>query len=85
MFRQWLEGSLIDLFTFWCIATLLVDSQGKTRILGFVAMSIAAGVKVYGYVLTYLGSSLNAQAPGLKLLYLLPSPGLSLTLRRDFP
>ena len=72
VFGQWLEASLIDLFTFWCIAMLLMDSQGKTKILGFVAMSLVVGVKGYSYGLTYLGSSLNAEAPGLKLLYLLP-------------
>jgi len=82
VFGQWLEASLIDLFTFWCIAMLLIDSQGKTRILGFVAMSIVVGVKGYSYGLTYLGSSLNAEAPGLKLLYLLPFAWLLFETRK---
>jgi len=85
VFGQWLEGSLIDLFTFWCVAMLLIDSGGKTRILGFVAMSIAAGVKVYSYVLTYLGSSMNAQAPALKLLYLLPFAWLVFETTKRLP
>jgi len=69
---QRLEASLVDLFAFWCIAMLFIDSEGKTRILGLVAMSIVVGLKLYSYGLTYLGSSLDAEAPGLKLLYLLP-------------
>jgi hypothetical protein len=72
VFGQQLEARLVDLFTFWCVATLLIDSEGKTRILGFVALSIIVGAKLCSYGLTYLGSSLDAEAPGLKLLYLLP-------------
>jgi len=72
VFGQQLEALLVDLFTFWCIAMLLIDSKGKRRMLGFVAMSIVVAVKLYGYGLTYLGSSLDEEAPGLKLLYLLP-------------
>ena len=72
VFGQRLEASLVDLFTFLCIAMLLIDSEGKTRILGFVALSMVVGVKLCNYGFTYLGSSLDAEAPGLKLLYLLP-------------
>lgn len=47
---------------------LLTDSQGWSRILGFVVMSIVVGAEVYAYGLSYLGGA----APGsLKLLYLL--------------
>jgi hypothetical protein len=67
VFGQRLEASLVDLFTFWCIAMLLIDSEVKTRILGFVAMSIVVGVKSYRYGLTCPGSSLDAEVPGLKL------------------
>ena len=72
VFGQRFEASLVDLFTLWCIAMLLTDSEGKTRILGFVAMSVVVGVKLYSQGLTYFGSSLESEAPGLKLLYLLP-------------
>ena len=51
---------------------LLIDSQGKTRVLGFGAMSIAVCVEVYSYILIYLGTSLDAQAPTLKIVMLLP-------------
>jgi hypothetical protein len=82
---QRLEASLVDLFTFWCIAMLLIDSEGKTRILGLVAMSLVVGVKLYSYGLTYLGSSLNAEAPGLKLLYLLPFAWLLFETSKRLP
>jgi uncharacterized membrane protein len=71
VFGQQLEALLVDLFTFWCVAVLLIDSDGKTQILGFVAMSIVVGVTLYSYGLTYVGSSLEAEAPSLKLWYLL--------------
>ena len=64
---------------------LLIDSEGKTRILGFVAMSIVVGVKLCSYGLTYLGSSLDAEAPGLKLLYLLPFAWLVFETSKRLP
>lgn len=44
---QRLERVLPDLLIVWFVAMLLTDSQGWTRILGFVVMSIAVGVEVY--------------------------------------
>ena len=86
VFGQQLEARLVDLFTFWCVANLLIDSEGKTRILGFVALSIVVGATLCTYGLTYLGSSLDTEAPGLKLLYLLPFVWLlfETTKRRPF-
>jgi hypothetical protein len=69
---QWPEGWLPDLVILWFVAMLLMDSQGKTRILGFVAMSIVVCLELYSHTLTYLGTSLNTQAGTLKLLLLLP-------------
>ena len=69
---QRVEGWLVDLFLLWCIAVLLLDSQGRTRILGFVSISIAVCVEAYANGLSYLGTSLGAEAPSLKLLSLLP-------------
>ena len=66
---QRLEGWLVDLLIFWFVALLLMDSQGKTRILGFVAMSIIVCLEVYKYSLSYFGT---APAESLKLLFLLP-------------
>jgi hypothetical protein len=38
----------------------------------FAALSTAVCVRIYGYVLDYLGTSLDAEAPALKILLLLP-------------
>ena len=65
---------------------LLIDSEGKRRVLGFVAMSVVLGVKSYSYGLSYLGSSLGAEAPALKLFYLLPFAWLVFeTTKKAFP
>lgn len=69
---QRLEKWLGDVLIFWFVAMLLVDSQGKTKVLGVVAMSIVVCLKAYSFSLSYLGDSLNATAPSLKVLYLLP-------------
>ena len=69
---QWPEGRLPDLLILWFVAMLLMDSQGKTRILGFVAMSIAVASEVYKYTLVYLGTPIEAQPQMLRLLMLLP-------------
>jgi len=69
---QRLEKWSGDLLIFWFVAMLLMYSRGKTRVLGFVAMSIVVCMEVYSYSLSYLGGSLDAQAPSLKVLYLLP-------------
>jgi hypothetical protein len=47
---------------------LLVDSRGKTRVLGWVAVSIVVCFEVYKYSLAYLG---DAPAESLKTLFLL--------------
>jgi hypothetical protein len=65
---QWVEARIGDLFVLWCVALLLVDSRGKTRVLGFVAVSIVVCFEVYKYSLAYLG---DAPAEGLKALFLL--------------
>jgi hypothetical protein len=69
---QRLEGLLPDLVILWFVAMLLMDSQGRTRILGFAAMSIAVGSEVYKYTLVYLGTPLEAQPQMLRALMLLP-------------
>ena len=66
------ESLLIDLMLLWLVGLLLTDSAGKTRIFGFATVSIAICVKIYGYGLEYLGTSLNAETPVLKILLLLP-------------
>src|SRR5215213_758564 len=69
---QGLEGRLPDVVILWFVAMLLMDSQGKSRILGFVAMSIAVASEVYKYTLVYLGTPIEAQPEMLRILMLLP-------------
>jgi hypothetical protein len=69
---QWPEGLFPALLILWFVAMLLFDSQGKTRILGFVAMSIAVGFEVYTHTLAYLATPIVAQPQVLRLLMLLP-------------
>jgi hypothetical protein len=66
---QWPEGWLPDVLILWFVAMLVIDSQGKSRILGFVALSIAVCFELYSHILRYLGSS---DTGILKLLMLLP-------------
>jgi len=82
---QRLEAWLVDVFLLWCIAVLLVDSRGKTRILGFLAMSLVACLELYSRVLWYRGSSLSAEAPSLKVLYLLPFVWLLFESKKPSP
>jgi hypothetical protein len=69
MLGQDLESALINGFTLWFVALLLGDSQGKTRMFGFVAVSIAVCFVIYKYSLAYLGAE---PAGILKLAILLP-------------
>jgi hypothetical protein len=69
---QRLEARLVEALLLWFTILLFFDSRGRTRILGFVIMSAIACAQIYGYYLVYLGSSIDVEAPILKLLYLLP-------------
>jgi hypothetical protein len=69
----WPEKLLLSLTTFWLVGMLLTASRGKTRILGFVAMSIVVCVDVYVYfALLFLGSNPFLETAVVKLPYLLP-------------
>ena len=53
-------------FLAWCLALLLVESRGKTKLLGIITMAAVVCVEAYGHGAAYLGGA----APGaLKLLY----------------
>src|SRR5215213_7424589 len=65
---QWPEGWLPDVLILWFVAMLVLDSQGKSRILGIVAVSIAVCSELYSHTLRFLGTSPSAT---LKLLLLL--------------
>jgi hypothetical protein len=78
---QEVERGLVDLFLLWCIAVLIHDSQGLPKVLGVVAIAIVVGVEAYAIGLSVLGRSLDAEAPSLKLLMLLPFGWLLLETR----
>ena len=68
----WPEKLLLSLLIFWLVTVLLTVSQGKTRMLGFVAMAIVVGVDVYVYFgLLYLGTNPFLETSVVKLPYLL--------------
>ena len=66
---QWPEGWSPDVVILWFVAMLVLDSQGKSRILGIVALSIAVGSELYSHVLRFGGTS---DTGSLKLVMLLP-------------
>jgi hypothetical protein len=54
---QWPEGWLPDVLILWLVAMLVLDSQGKSRILGIVAVSIAVCSELYSHILRFGGTS----------------------------
>ena len=79
---QRLESWAGDLFFAWCIALLLLDSRGWTRIVGAAAMALAVGMRGYAHYLTAQGTSLSEEAPALQVLALLPFVWLVLEARK---
>lgn len=67
---QWPERSFMDLIILWCVGLWLPDSQGRTRLIGLVALVSVVGMEVYSYIRSYLDSSINAAGPGLTLFWL---------------
>src|SRR5215212_11614751 len=65
---QWPEGWLPDVVILWFVGMLAFYSQGKSRILGFVALSIAVCSELYSHILRFGGTS---DTGSLKLLVLL--------------
>src|SRR5829696_751070 len=65
---QWPEGWLPDVVILWFVGMLVLDSQGKSRLLGIVAVSIAVCSELYSHILRYVGTS---DTGSLKLLMLL--------------
>jgi len=82
---QRLEGRLVDLFLLWCMGLLLLDSRGKTKAFGLVVMSVVVCVEAYSFGLSFVGRSLDVEAPGFKLLFLLPFVWLLLESRARNP
>lgn len=73
---QRLEGWLVAGSLLWCVAVLAVDSHGKTRLFGLLAVAITVCVKVYV-------ASIDTASPQLKLLYLTPFVWLLLESKSD--
>jgi hypothetical protein len=69
---QRLEGWLLNFFMAWCVAVLVFDRQATMKVLGAVSVLTVAGVEAYAQVLARQGTSLDAQTPILKLLWLTP-------------
>jgi hypothetical protein len=65
---QGLESWLIDLFILWFVAVLFMDSQGKTRVFGFMVMSIVVILEVYRIGAIFMGGTPSG---ALKLVTLL--------------
>src|SRR3954469_3012035 len=66
---QWPEGWLPDVLILWFVAMLVLDSRGKSRILGIVAVSVGVCYELYSHFLRFGGTS---PAQILRLLMLLP-------------
>ena len=69
---QQLEGRLVDLFMAWCVVVLVIDPQLTKRAVGIVAMAAVACVQAYSLRLAYDGTSLDAEVPLLKIVWLMP-------------
>src|SRR5215204_1252629 len=54
---QWPEGWLPDVVILWLVAMLVLDSQGKSRIFGIIALSIALCSELYSHTVRFLSSS----------------------------
>jgi hypothetical protein len=54
---QWPEGWLPDVVILWFVAMLVLDSRGKSRILGIVAVSVGVCYELYSHILRFGGSS----------------------------
>lgn len=69
---QWPESAFVDLLLVWFVGIGLTYSEWKMRTLGFTCVGSAVGVKIYSYILTALGTTIDEQFAALKILLLLP-------------
>ena len=69
----WPEKVLLSLIAFWLVGMLLTASRGKSRVLGFLAMTIVVFVEAYVYFgILVLGTNPFVETAVVKLAYLLP-------------
>ena len=66
------ERLLTDALLIWFDCILMIDGEGKSRILGVVTIAAAIAVEIYAYWLNCYGSSLDAEFAGLKVVMLAP-------------
>ncbi len=78
-FEVWLPRLFI---VFWCGALLLLDSQGKTRVFGWIALPIFIGAELVRITVAYQGATPNEL---WKLVILLPLFWLLLESRKVQP
>ena len=77
---QQLESALLDGLLLWFVALLLGDSQGKTRLFGCAALTLAVGSELYRLGMIYL----SVEPAGiLKLTMLLPFVWLLLESNKE--
>ncbi|MFL5755982.1 MAG: hypothetical protein ACJ77N_06745 [Chloroflexota bacterium] len=65
---QQIEGFLPDVFFVWCVALVLLASEGRTRIFGAVAMTVTLVIEAA----VYIGPVVGLAVPNPKLHLLLP-------------
>ena len=82
---QQLESWFVDVFVVWCCATVLLVSQGKTKLFGLGVMALAVGAEIYSYGVRYLGPAGAEGSPLLKLVLLLPFVWLLLESSKQIP
>lgn len=80
---QGLESFAGNLFYGWCIAVLVSDSRGASRIVGVVSLGLAVVIRGYAFYLSSLGRSLGEEAPPLQVVALLPFVWLLLEARKQ--
>jgi hypothetical protein len=69
---QFVEAGLVKMLLIWFAGLLFYEARGKTRAFGSIVMIAVLCVELYSYYLIYRGTSLDAEAAILKLVYLLP-------------
>jgi hypothetical protein len=80
---QWPERALTDLLLLWLAALALIEGRDKTKVMGIIVMSIVVFIEAYSIGLSFLGTSLYAEMPILKIAMLLPFVWLLLESRKS--
>lgn len=65
---QRLEKVLGDAFLLWCVAMLLRDATGRTKVLGVVVLVTVLSIEIYSIVM----ASVGGEVPGVLKLFYLP-------------